>query len=960
MVARLVPLLAALQRIAWLLFVALLLGVGCKNEGDNIFLSSSSPPGGGGNGEPPAGSDDISRQSPLPGVVLELVSLGGASGEDGTFQVGDLPVVTFTLTRDDGSDLPLSSFDFANIMISGPTVNYQRVIEAQSDLIERSIRNEDGTYTYTFEVPIPATYLAPLGDTDAFGPSDGERKGQPLAAGTYTLGIEMYREYFVEGEGFRDVGNLTHDFLFGGATTLQPREVFTAANCNTCHTELRAHGTIRRDPTLCLLCHTSGAEDPDTESVANGTPGVSIDFRVMIHKIHNGGHLPSVLGVGTRADGTRDYEREPQPYRVIGFRDSLHDYSDVLYPKFPNFSYNMPRDEGYSSLDGDEQDLEDVMLTGVTDCVGCHGDPDGDGPLPAPAQGNLAYSQPTARACGSCHDDIDWARPYTANNQTMPPQSNDSQCVTCHPAAGNTLSALDGHLHPLLDPTIDPGLRFEVVSVQEAGTNDGDGTLDVGESLSVTFNLVDSLGNAADPGLVNRIEMAVYGPSQNPQLLNFLRPPLSILGSGPPYQTNVPQLLQLELIGTATATPNEVFQTSRAPLWDSRGAATTVRVRTGTGPAATFLSADASSFQNYIDVDDGSQFEDDDYIVIDDGNGSKEIMRIQWVDGDRLWFSTIDSTSHKPWLLRDHSTNATVDEITLSTVSSGDYSLNEASGQIQEVNPFPDGDVIATYTTDFVVPTLYPPPLNDSPDLGEVSGEWAGKLLIPGTYTVALWGRYNVSLDLFGETNSYNVPVHNGHIAFVGGDGEVEPRQVITSGETCAGCHGYITFHGGGRGGFDTCIVCHGAAGGEDLAPYESQSDEHRTPGVTIDFRTMLHSIHHGAELFDPTSYEVVGFGNNPHTYEEVHFPSFPLGTGDCRSCHGAENTAWTEPSDRNHPFEPGTPVLDWTSVCTTCHNSPSAKAHATVQTSPDGNESCAVCHGPGKEQSVEVVHRAR
>ena len=35
----------------------------------------------------------------------------------------------------------------------------------------------------------------------------------------------------------------------------------------------------------------------------------------MIHKIHDGAHLPSVLGVGTNADGTRSYAATPVPYR---------------------------------------------------------------------------------------------------------------------------------------------------------------------------------------------------------------------------------------------------------------------------------------------------------------------------------------------------------------------------------------------------------------------------------------------------------------------------------------------------------------------------------------------------------------------------------------------------------------------------------------------------------------------
>ncbi len=940
------------------LLLGMLLSVSCSRDGDTFLVSSSRPPS---DFEPPAGSDQLDRRADLPGAVLTLVALGGASGADGTFQVGDRPIVTFTLRRHDGTELPLSSLDFANILISGPTVNYQRVIASQDDLVAESKRNSDGSYTYSFSETIPATYLPPLNDTGSFGPADGERQGQPLVAGTYTLGIEMFREYVIEGESHRDVGNLTHDFLLGGATTLQSREVFTAANCNTCHTSLRAHGGIRRDPTLCLLCHTSGAEDRNLPGVADGTPGASIDMRVMIHKIHNGAHLPSVLGVSTKTDGTRVYNRDEQPYRLVGFGDFVHDYSDVHYPLFPSFEYAMPKDAGYTGLSGAAQELEDTMLTGVTDCASCHGDPDGDGPLPAPAQGSQALSQPTARACGSCHDDIDWTRPYTANNQTMPPQTNDSQCVSCHPASGNTLSALEGHVHPLADPDVDPGVHFEIVSIDESGDNDDDGTFDVGESVSVTFNLLDDAGNAVSPSIVNRIELALRGPSENPQLLNFIRPPLSILNAGPPYQTNVPELVHLDFIGTATSSPDEVFQTSRAPHWNVSGATTTVRVRTATGPATTMLSAAGVPFQNFIDVDDGSVFANDQYLVIDDGQPEQEVVRIQWVEGNRLWLGSIDATAHQPWLRQAHAVNASVDFVTLTTVDSADYSLNAATGEITEgPGGIPDGDVVVSYTTDYVVPSRYPTPLNDSPDLGEAAGEWGGKLLVPGTYSLAIWGRRAVSLELFGETNDYTVPSHAGTIDFVGGDGKIEPSRIIDSGESCASCHGFLTFHGGNRGGFDACVACHSSAGAEDLPPYESRSTSFPTPALSIDFRTMLHAIHRGADLHEPESYVVVGFGNNPHTYEEVHFPAMPNGAADCQACHGRDNFAWLEPSDRDHPFEPGTPVLEWTSVCSSCHQSPAAHAHAAVQTAPDGTESCSICHGPGGDQDVELVHRAR
>ena len=83
------------------------------------------------------------------------------------------------------------------------------------------------------------------------------------------------------------------------------------------------------------------------------------------------------------------------------------------------------------------------------------------------------------------------------------------------------------------------------------------------------------------------------------------------------------------------------------------------------------------------------------------------------------------------------------------------------------------------------------------------------------------------------------------------------------------------------------------------------------TKGVTVNFRTMLHKIHMGEELTNASTYTVVGFGsaaypNNftPQNYGEVVFPALPSGVENCTKCHGAANTAWHQPSDRNHPTE--------------------------------------------------------
>jgi len=46
------------------------------------------------------------------------------------------------------------------------------------------------------------------------------------------------------------------------------------------------------------------------------------------------------------------------------------------------------------------------------------------------------------------------------------------------------------------------------------------------------------------------------------------------------------------------------------------------------------------------------------------------------------------------------------------------------------------------------------------------------------------------------------------------------------------------------------------------------------------------------------------------------------------------------------------------TAACTACHDTNAAMAHAASNTAaPGGQEACAVCHGPFRSESVEVVH---
>jgi Cytochrome c7 and related cytochrome c len=888
-----------------------------------------------------------------PGVQLAILSVQGASGLDGSFQVGDHLKVTFTVKKNDGTSWMLSEMSSARFLFSGPSFNYQRVLDQVSDVATASTANSDGSFTYTFATGIPATYLAPYNTTSP-GSDAGDLSGQNLLAGTYTLGGYFSWKFTVDGASATDAGNAEKDVLFGGATDIEAREAVTQANCNQCHQTLQAHGGARRDVKLCILCHTAGSTD-------SSTPQVSINFKVMVHKIHNAAHLPSVLGVTTKPDGSRDYTATPMPYVVGG-----DDFSHVNFPVWPNAQIPLPRDSGYSALPASAQAQEDSMREGAANCIVCHGDPDGPGPLTAPAQGDLYKAQPSRDACGACHDDVIWGQPYTANMQTMGAQANDSNCLLCHAPSGSPIAVQDAHTHPLSNPTFNPGLDIAITNLAEAGTNNGDGTIDPGEKIAITLTIQDGSGMPVLPSSLSSMSAVLSGPSSNYNILLNTSIPTAALTGSQPFMIHVPQSVLYEFVGKSTAAL-DVFTTALTPHWNVAGALTTVQVRTATGGSST-LSAAAPAVQNFLDVASAAAFARNDFIVIDDGvAGKEEYLKIQWVDGTRLWFSSPYTTNYAPGVVFAHASGATVKQVTLTSKIEGtDYTLNTATGQITELVEFGAGDaVVVSYTTDFVMPAVYPQALNASPDLDETWGKWTQKPIAAGTYSLGVWGQQNLTLTANGESNSYrNTSVTNRKDFLVAGATTLEPYGLISSSDNCAACHQDITFHGGGRRGYDACLLCHGTAGSEDRPQYVA-ANAPPTTGVTVNFRTMLHKIHRGSDLANAATYTIVGFGSgaypdnfSPATYSDVVFPAMPDGVDNCAKCHGDSNTAWQVPADRDHPTDQGLPVRTWRAVCGSCHDDAAASAHIDTQTSPSGAEACNVCHGTSGDWAVARVHK--
>lgn len=388
----------------------LALGLGaCEGDRGEAGVQGNPGPPGPAGAPGPGGS---ATNGPVPEKLnIDITNATVANGH---------PVVEFTLEDQDGyafSNLSQASFTVAKLMpgADGDTASWQSYInrietptagswpgtEPQVQATTESSstgtleNNGDGTYRYTFAADL-TSIVEPFAVT--YDPES-----------THRVGMQIGGEY--RGSPLPP-SNAVHSFQPSTGSTsdqgIADLRVVSQENCATCHGDhLAVHGGGRISVDYCVTCHNPGTTDAQS--------GESLDFAVMIHRIHAGVALPSVQAGGD--------------YIIWGYRNTPHDYSDIHLPQDPR------------------------------NCLTCH-DPEN----PATPEAALITSHPTIEACGSCHDDIDFEA--GVGHQA----TNNTECAICHREGSVAGDVLQSHAIPA--QVAAQNFQFNILGTENTGPNE--------------------------------------------------------------------------------------------------------------------------------------------------------------------------------------------------------------------------------------------------------------------------------------------------------------------------------------------------------------------------------------------------------------------------------------------------------------------------------------------------------
>ncbi|MBZ0254472.1 hypothetical protein K8I31_00315, partial [bacterium] len=228
---------------------------------------------------------------------------------------------------------------------------------------------------------------------------------------------------------------------------------------------------------------------------------------------------------------------------------------------------------------------------------------------------------------------------------------------------------------------------------------------------------------------------------------------------------------------------------------------------------------------------------------------------------------------------------------------------------------------------------------------------------VVGSIAMAIESRISYLVkDVAGDEDDISVNENTFNPVFYAAVTDSAPvaRRMTISQEKCEACHDRLELHGGSRRNVEYCLVCH--------SPHTSDVEE-RPEGVnggeSVSMAYMIHKIHRGEGL--ENDFLIYGHNNSENDFTEIVFPG---NIAQCNLCHTtdvpglplASSVIPIEFLDKELNLVKIPPT---TAACISCHDNDGAMAHAQLNTTSAGVESCSVCHQGGRSADIIAAHAA-
>jgi OmcA/MtrC family decaheme c-type cytochrome len=278
------------------------------------------------------------------------------------------------------------------------------------------VDNGDGTYKYTF-----ARDVKKVKDLVAAATVPSTSNKADLGDLTYDESLQHRLVIQISGSNnggtLENAANVVYDWVPATGASIAAgdlkKDLVDIKACNGCHQKLAFHGGGRIDVQYCTTCHTSQRAYGQTKVVSTNlafpalTESKSVNAETLI----------------------TSYSYSPTTY--VGDGEVMGHFTTLIH-KIHNGASLTKTNYNYANVAFNNKSFS-MLDMGQRMCTVCH-----DPALATKA--DYAYSQPSRKACGACHDGINWATGEgtaiggATTGHIGRAQADDSKCAGCHGA----------------------------------------------------------------------------------------------------------------------------------------------------------------------------------------------------------------------------------------------------------------------------------------------------------------------------------------------------------------------------------------------------------------------------------------------------------------------------------------------------------------------------------------------